>query len=95
MNLRPLYDRIVVQPDPAEEMSPGGIILAPQAQEKSQVGTVRSVGHGRLIDSGEVVPMQVKTGDRVMYSKYAGNEVKIGGEKLLIIRENEVLGVLE
>ena len=96
MALRPLHDRILVQRlDEAEEQSQGGIIIPDTAKEKPQQATVLAVGTGRITDDGKVQPLDVKTGDKVVFSKYAGTEVKVEGEELLVIREDDVLGVLE
>jgi chaperonin GroES len=96
MGLRPLHDRILVQRlDESEEQSQGGIIIPDTAKEKPQQATVLAVGTGRITDDGKVQALDVKAGDKVVFSKYAGTEVKIGGEDLLVIREDDVLGVLE
>ena len=95
MKLKPLYDRIIVRQHKAEEVSKGGIILPDQAQEKPMLGTVEAVGNGKLQDSGEVVALQVKPGDVVMFGKYSGTEVKIDGVGYLVMRESELLGVME
>ncbi|ACX51332.1 MULTISPECIES: co-chaperone GroES [Ammonifex] len=93
--IRPLGDRVVVKPLPAEEVTKGGIVLPDTAKEKPQKGEVVAVGPGRLLENGQRVPIDVKVGDKVLYSKYAGNEVKIDGEEYLILRESDILGVLE
>lgn len=95
MNFRPMGDRILVEEDKREEVSQGGIILPEQVQEKPMIGTVRRVGKGRVMESGEVFPMEVQVGDRVMFGKYAGTDIKIDGVKLMILRESEILGVVE
>jgi len=96
MALRPLGDRILVKRiEEAEEKSPGGIIIPDTAKEKPQRGTVTAVGKGAINDKGERTPMEVKKGDAVLFGKYAGNEVKIDGEEYLILKENEVLGIIE
>lgn len=96
MGLRPLHDRILVQRlDESEEQSQGGIIIPDTAKEKPQQATVLAVGTGRITDDGKVQALDVKAGDKVVFSKYAGTEVKIGGEDLLVIREDDVLGILE
>lgn len=89
--LQPLGDRIVVRPIEREEVSKGGIILPDTAKEKPQEGEIIAVGPGRLADDGRRVEMEVKKGDSVLYAKYAGTEVKLGDEELLIIRESDVL----
>ena len=95
MKVRPLYDRILVRRVEAEERTKGGIIIPDTAKEKPLVASVVAVGDGRVQDDGELRPLQVKTGDRVLISKYSGTEVKIEGVEHLIIREDDVLGVVE
>ena len=95
MKLRPLYDRVVVKKLEVEQKTSGGIILPDTAKEESQLGEVVAVGEGKLLDSGELRPLKVKVGDRVLFSKYAGNEVKVEGEELLILREEDILAVVE
>lgn len=93
--IRPLGDRVVVKPLPSEEKTKGGIVLPETAKEKPQEGEVIAVGPGRLLDSGQRVPIDLKPGDRILFSKYAGNEVKIDDVEYLIMRESDVLGVIE
>lgn len=93
--IRPLGDRVVVKPLPSEEVTKSGIVLPDTAKEKPQEGEVVSVGPGRLLDSGERVPIDLKAGDKVLFSKYAGNEVKIDDVEYLILREMDILGVIE
>ncbi|WP_334110103.1 co-chaperone GroES [Thermodesulfitimonas autotrophica] len=93
--IRPLADRVVVKPLPMEEVTKGGIVLPDTAKEKPQKGEVVAVGPGRLLDNGQRVAVDVKVGDKVLYSKYAGNEVKLDGEEYLILREADILGVIE
>ncbi len=95
MKVRPLHDRIIVQRMEEEEKTAGGIIIPDTAKEKPQQGKVVSVGNGKRLENGEVVPMQIKAGDRVLFSKYSGTEIKIEGEELLIMREDDVLGIFE
>jgi chaperonin GroES len=96
MNIRPLRDRIVVERlEASEQRSVGGIIIPDTAKEKPQQGRVVAVGKGRVSDKGDVFPLDVKAGDTVLFSKYAGTEIKIDGKEYLIIREDEVLGVTE
>ena len=95
MALRPLHDRILVKRLEEQEQVQGSIIIPDTAKEKPQQATVLAVGPGRVTDDGKVQPMDVKDGDTVVFGKYAGTEVKIEGEDLLIIREDDVLGVLE
>jgi chaperonin GroES len=95
MALKPLHDRILVRRKEEVEQQQGGIIIPDTAKEKPQEATVLAVGSGRISDDGKVQPLDVKEGDTVVFGKYAGTEVKIDGEELLIIREDDVLGVLE
>ena len=95
MKLNPLDDRIVVKQSEAEEKTSGGIILPDTAKEKPQIGTVVAVGPGKLLDDGKRSQMSVKINDEVFYSKYMGNDVEIDGEKLVILRESDVLGIVE
>lgn len=92
-SIRPLSDRLVVRRVKSDDKTPGGILLPDNAQEKPQEGEVISVGPGGRDDHGNIVPMDVKVGDRVLFGKWAGSEVKIGGEDLLIIKESDVMGV--
>lgn len=94
MTLKPLSDRVVIKMVEAEETTASGIILTGAAKEKPQVAEVLAVGPGGIVDGKEVV-MQVKVGDRVITSKYAGTEVKIDGEELIIVRQNDILAVVE
>ena len=93
-NLRPLGDRVVVKPKAREEMTKSGIVLPDTAKEKPQEGEVTAVGTGRLLENGERVPMEVKVGNIVLYSKYAGTEVKLDGEDHLILRESDILAIM-
>ncbi len=95
MSLRPLHDRIIVQRLEEEEQRVGGIIIPDTAKEKPQQGKVINVGKGRVEKDGKVTPLDVKAGDTVLFGKYAGQEVKIDGTEYLIIREEEVLGIIE
>jgi chaperonin GroES len=92
--VQPLSDRVVVRANEREEMTSSGIVLPDTAKEKPQEGTIVAVGPGRLNDKGERVKLEVKNGDTVLYAKYSGTEVKIGGEELLILRESDVLAIL-
>jgi chaperonin GroES len=94
MKIRPLADRVVVQPMDAEEKQQGSIIIPDTAKEKPQQGKIVAVGPGKVSDSGQKVPMEVKAGDVVLYGKYSGTEVTVGDEDLLIMRESDVLAVL-
>ncbi len=95
LKLKPLADRLVVKPLEEEEVTPGGIVLPETAKEKPQKGEVLAVGPGARDDSGKRIQMEVKVGDKVLFAKYAGTEVKIDGEKLLILRESDILAILE
>ncbi|HZM01100.1 MAG TPA: co-chaperone GroES [Planctomycetota bacterium] len=95
MNVRPLHDRIIVQRLEEEEQRVGGIIIPDTAKEKPQQGKIIAVGKGRVEKDGKVTPLDVKAGDTVLFGKYAGQEIKIDGNEYLIIREEEVLGVIE
>lgn len=95
MKLRPLGDRIVVEPLEAEAKTKGGIILPDTAKEKPQEGKIVAVGKGKLDDAGKVIPMEVQMGDKILYGKYAGNEVMIDDKEYMILREDDVLAVIE
>jgi len=95
MKVRPLHDRIIVKRVEEEEKTKSGIIIPDTAKEKPQEGEVIAVGNGRILENGQKVPMDVKVGDRVIFGKYAGNEIKIDGEEYLIMREEDILGILE
>ena len=95
MNVKPLEDRIVVEPSEAETTTVSGLVIPDTAKEKPQQGKVLAVGAGRTTDEGKVVPMAVKVGDVVLYSKYGGTEVTIGGKDLLILSSRDVLGIIE
>ena len=95
MKIRPLQDRILIKRVESEEKTASGIIIPDTAKEKPAEGEVMAVGNGKLNDKGERVPVELKVGDRVLFSKYGGTDVKIEGEDYLIMREDDVLGVLE
>ena len=95
MKIRPLYDRIVVKRIEEKETVLGGIIIPDTAKEKPQEGEVMAVGQGKRLEDGKLIPLDVKVGDRVLFGKYAGSEIKMDGEEFLIIREDEILGVIE
>jgi chaperonin GroES len=95
MKMRPLRDRILVERIEEAEQKVGGIIIPDSAKEKPQQGRVVAVGKGRVNDKGDVFPLDVKAGDTILFGKYAGSEIKIEGKEYLILREEEVLGVLE
>ena len=95
MNIRPLYDRIVVKRIEQQESMQGGLYIPDTAKEKPQEGEIIAAGKGKRLEDGTVVPLDVKAGDRVLFGKYTGNEIKIDGQEYLIMREDDVLGVLE
>ena len=96
MNIRPLYDRIVVRRVETEaEKTHGGLYIPDSAKEKPQEGEVVSVGKGKRLEDGKIVPLDVQPGDRILFGKYSGSEIKLDGEELMIMREDEVLGILE
>ena len=93
--LKPLGDRVVVKPVEAESVSAGGIFLPDSAKERPQQAIVIAVGPGKTLDNGSIVPVEVKEGDKVVYSKYGGTEVKVDGEDIVILRQDDILGVVE
>jgi chaperonin GroES len=95
MKVRPLYDRLLVRRVAEEEKTKGGIIIPDTAKEKPSEGEVVAVGSGKVNEKGELRKLEVKQGDRILFGKYSGNEIKIDGDELIILREDEVLGVLE
>jgi len=95
MKFRPLHDRVVVKRIEQEEKTKGGIIIPDTAKEKPQEGEVIAVGPGARNEDGEIVPLDVKAGDRVLFGKWSGTEVKIDGEELLIMKESDLLGIIE
>jgi len=94
LNLRPLGERVIVRALPQEERTKSGIYLPDTAKEKPQQGEVMAVGNGKVTDDGKTIPMHVKAGDKVLYGKYSGTEVKLDGEEFLIIKESEILAIL-
>lgn len=95
MKIRPLQDRVIVKRVEEEEKTKGGIIIPESAKEKPLEGKVIAVGNGRVLEDGKVRPLDVKADDRVLFSKYAGTEIKIQGEEFLMLREDDILGVIE
>ena len=96
MNIRPLYDRVVVRRNEEEETTTGGIVLPGSAKEKSNQGEILAVGEGKILDSGDIRPLAVKVGDTVIFGQYAGsNTVDVDGEELIIMGESEIFGVVE
>jgi len=94
LKVRPLGDRVILKPIQQEEKTRGGVILPDSAKEKPQHGEVVATGTGRILDNGTKVDMEVKVGDKVLYGKYSGTEIKIEGEEYLIVKESEILGIL-
>jgi len=95
LSLKPLGDRVVVEPIEQEEVTAGGIVLPETAKEKPQQGNVLAVGPGARDEDGDYIPMDVKVGDKVLYAKYGGTEFKVDGKKLLILRESDLLAIVE
>jgi len=95
MNIRPLHDRVIVKRMEEERTSPGGIMIPDTAAEKPIQGEVVAVGKGKILENGEVRPLDVKVGDRVLFGKYAGTEVKVDGEELLVMREEDIMAIIE
>jgi chaperonin GroES len=94
MEVRPLHDRVLVKRSTEEEKSKGGIIIPDTAKEKPIQGEIVAVGQGRITEDGKVRPLDVKKGDRVLFGKYAGTEIKIGGDEYLMMREEDILGIV-
>ncbi|MBS3907065.1 MAG: co-chaperone GroES [Syntrophaceae bacterium] len=95
MKIRPLQDRVIVKRLEEEEKTKGGIIIPDSAKEKPQEGKVIAVGKGKVTEDGKVIPLDVKAGDRILFGKYSGTEVKIEGEEHLIMKEEDILGIIE
>ena len=95
MNIRPLYDRIVVKRIEEQETTRNGIVIPDSAKEKPQEGEVIAVGHGKRLEDGKIVALDVKAGDRILFGKYSGNEIALKGTDYIIMREDDVLGVLD
>jgi chaperonin GroES len=95
MNIRPLHDRVIVRRVEEERKSAGGIVIPDTAAEKPTQGEVVAVGNGRIQENGEVRPLDVKAGDKILFGKYSGTEVKVNGEDLLVMKEDDIMGVLE
>jgi chaperonin GroES len=94
MNLRPLHDRVIVKRAEEETKSPGGIVIPDTAAEKPIRGEVKAVGPGKMLDNGEVRPLELKAGDKVLFGKYSGTEVKVNGEDLVVMREDDIMAVI-
>ncbi len=95
MKIRPLHDRVIVKREEEERKSPGGIVIPDTAAEKPTFGKVLAVGKGKILENGQVRPLDLKVGDRVLFGKYSGTEVKMNGEELVVMREEDVMGVVE
>ena len=95
MNIRPLHDRVILKRMEEETTSPGGIVIPDSAAEKPVRGEVVAAGKGKRLESGDVIPLDVKVGDKVLFGKYSGTEVKVNGEDLLVMREEDIMGVIE
>jgi chaperonin GroES len=95
MKLRPLHDRVIVKRTDEERTSPGGIVIPDSATEKPIRGEVIAAGNGKLLESGELRPLDVKVGDKVLFGKYAGTEVKVDGQEYLVMREDDIVAVIE
>jgi chaperonin GroES len=95
MNIRPLHDRVILKRMEEETTSPGGIVIPDSAAEKPVRGEVIAAGKGKRLESGDIIPRDVKVGDKVLFGKYSGTEVKVNGEDLLVMREEDIMGVIE
>ena len=95
MKIRPLHDRVVIKRTEEERTSPGGIVIPDTAAEKPIKGKVTAVGNGKILENGEIRPLALKVGDHVLFGKYSGTEVKIGGEEYIVMREDDVMGIIE
>jgi chaperonin GroES len=95
MNIRPLHDRVIIKRMEEERTTPGGIVIPDSAAEKPVRGEVLAVGKGKIMDNGEVRPLDLKVGDKVLFGKYSGTEIKIDGQEVLVMREEDIMAVLE
>ena len=95
MNIRPLHDRVVIRRLEEERTSAGGIVIPDTAAEKPSRGEIVAIGSGKMLDSGEIVPLAVKVGEEILFGKYAGTEVKVAGEEYVVMREDDIMGVIE
>ncbi len=95
MSIRPLHDRVLVRRLEGDKKSAGGIVIPDTAAEKPMEGEVVSVGNGKLLDNGELRTLDVKTGDKILFGKYSGTEVKVDGEELIVMREDDIMGIVE
>ncbi len=95
MSIRPLHDRVLVRRLDDEKTSPGGIVIPDTAAEKPMQGEIVAVGNGKIQENGDIRPLDVKVGEKILFGKYSGTEVKVGGEELLVMREDDIMGVVE
>ncbi|MBW5290365.1 MAG: Heat shock protein 60 family co-chaperone GroES [Candidatus Ruthia sp. Asou_11_S2] len=95
MNIRPLHDRVIVRRTQEEKTTESGLIIPDSATEKPSKGEILAIGHGRINDNGDVIALDVKVGDQVLFGQYAGNEIKVDGETLLVMREDDIVAVIE
>lgn len=95
MKIRPLHDRVIIQKNAPESLTKGGIVIPNTAEDKPQGGKVIAVGNGKQTENGKIQPLSVKVGDEVLFGKYSGTEVKVDGEELLVMREEDIMGVIE
>jgi len=95
MGIRPLHDRVIVRRTEEEKTSPGGIVIPDTAAEKPIKGKIVAIGHGKLLDSGDIRPLDVKVGDQILFGKYAGTEVRVENEDLLVMREDDIIAIIE
>lgn len=95
MKIRPLHDRVIVRRMAEERTSPGGIVIPDSAAEKPSRGEVMSVGKGKILENGDVRPLDVKAGDKVLFGKYSGTEIKVDGEELLVMKEDDIMAVIQ
>ena len=95
MKIRPLHDRVVIRRKEEERLSPGGIVIPDTAKEKPVRGEVLAVGNGKILEDGRTIPLAVKVGDEVLFGKYSGNEIKVDGEELVVMREDDIMAVFD
>jgi len=95
MKIRPLHDRVVIKRKEEERLSPGGIVIPDTAKEKPVRGEVLAVGNGKILQDGRVIPLDLKVGDEVLFGKYSGNEIKVDGEELVVMREDDIMAVFD
>lgn len=95
MAIRPLHDRVLVRRLDDEKTSPGGIVIPDTVAEKPMQGEIVAVGNGKILENGDIRPLDVRVGDKILFGKYSGTEVKVGGEELLVMREDDIMGVVE